>query len=281
MSAQAAGQAVVRDPATHLCYYIVAHQDDWQLFYGQQVFADLIEPNRRVVFIYTTAGDAGGSEAWWRARERGAVAAQALPSGAAPPEHLEVIRINDHPVAVYGAGSFVSYHLRLPDGNVPGDGFPSTGHVSLRKLQTGEISEMAAVDGSTAYKSWKDFCGTLRAIFDREGSHEGVWVNAADWSWTCSPDDHSDHKATADAVREIVGNRFNRLWFVTYSTKDRTANLSGEALGRKEQVWLAYKQHVEPMTDAEFLRWEWDSWGAKNYCRRLLAGEDDWGLVNK
>ena len=258
-----------------LCYYIVAHQDDWQLFYGQQAFADLIEPNSRVVFIYTTAGDAGGSEEWWRARERGAVAAQALPSGVAPPEHAEAVLINDHPLAVYEAGSFVSYHVRLPDGHPNGDGFASTGRASLGKLQRGEISEIAAVDGSTKYVGWHDFCTTLAGIFDREGSNANTWVNAADWSWTCSPGDHSDHKATADAIREIVADRLNRTWFVTYSTKDLAANLSGEALECKERLWSAYKQHVESIADAGFLRWEWDSWGAKNYYRRVLAGEED------
>lgn len=258
-----------------LCYYIVAHQDDWQLFYGQQAFADLIEPNSRMVFIYTTAGDAGEPEGWWRARERGAVAAQALPTGAAPPEYPEAVVINGHPVAVYEAGSFVSYHLRLLDGNVGGEGFPSTGHASLRKLQNGAIPEIAAVNGSTKYVGWGDFCDTLRAIFDREGRDRETWVNAADWSWICSPDDHSDHKATADAIREVVGDRLNRLWFATYSTKDRAANLGGEALERKKRVWLAYQLHVEPMADAELLRWEWDSWGEKNYYRRVLAGEED------
>src|ERR1700761_6558189 len=72
------GFTPMRRTYSNLCYYIVAHQDDWQLFYGQQAFSDLIEPGARVVFIYTTAGDAGGSEDWWRAREQGALAAQSL-----------------------------------------------------------------------------------------------------------------------------------------------------------------------------------------------------------
>jgi hypothetical protein len=257
-----------------LCYYVVAHQDDWQLFYGQQAFSDLRKADTRVVFIYTTAGDAGESEAWWRARERGAVASQALPAGIVAPEP-DVITVNQHRITVYDAGSFVSYHMRLPDGHPGGGGFPSTGHASLGKLQKCEISEIAAVDGSTKYYGWGDFCAMLRALIERESAHGDAWVNAADWSWQCSPDDHSDHKATGDAVREIVGNDFNRLWFVTYSTKDRAANLSGEGLARKEAVWLAYKQHVATMADASFLCWEWDTWGAKNYYRRVLAGEGD------
>lgn len=274
MSAQAAWRGrCARLDVPNLSYYVVAHQDDWQLFYGQQAFLDLQEAGRRVVFIYTTAGDAGGSEAWWRARELGAVAAQALPAQSIVTQASN--EIAGHRIAVYEAGSFASYHLRLPDGHPSGDGFPSTGHASLRKLQNGEISQLAAVDGSTTYTSWHDFCDTLNAIIEREGWDANTWVNTADWNPACSPGDHADHKVTADAVREIVGSRFNRLWFVTYSTKDRPANLSGEGLERKRLVWLAYKQHVETDENRAFLEWEWDSWGGKNYYRRVLAGEED------
>jgi hypothetical protein len=265
----------VRKIYNNFCYYVVAHQDDWQLFYGHQAFADLSEPNSRVIFIYTTAGDAGQSEEWWRARERGAIAAQSIGCGSPSPE---VRNINGHEITVYDAGSFVSYHMRLPDGHPEGAGFPATGHASLRKLQTCEISTIAAIDGSARYAGWNDFLSTLTAIFEREGSPPNTWVNAADWSWTCSPDDHSDHKATADALRECLAGDFNRLWFATYSNKDRPANLSGPALHDKESLWLAYKQHVAPLADLEFLSWEWDVWGAKNYYRQVLAGEEDRGV---
>jgi hypothetical protein len=260
---------------SNICYYVVAHQDDWLLFYGQQAFADLQELNNRVVFIYTTAGDAGGLENWWRAREQGALAAQALPAGTAAPEP-DVITLNGHRISLYDAGSFVSYHMRLPDGHPNGGGFPSTGHASLGKLHKGEISQLAALDGSTTYTSWDDFCATLRNIIERERSGAAnAWVNAADWSWECSPEDHSDHKATSEALRQAGADQFNRVWFVTYSTKDRPANLTGELLERKERLWEAYKRHVEAMADAEFLGSEWESWGAKNYYRRVLAGEED------
>lgn len=266
-----------------LCYYVVAHQDDWQLFYGQQAYADLRMPNNRVVFIYTTAGDAGQSEAWWRAREQGALAAQALAGGSTSTIESGTAMINGHRVATYENGAFVSYHLRLPDGNVNGAGFESTGNVSLEKLQIGCIPKITAVDDSTAYHGWEDFCATVGAIIDRElrpASVVNPWVNAADWSWNCSPRDHSDHKATANALRNVFCNRdciFNRLWFVTYSTDERHANLSGEALQQKESVWLAYRQKVEALVDAEFLAREWAMWGARSYYRRVMAGEEDAG----
>jgi LmbE family N-acetylglucosaminyl deacetylase len=258
-----------------VCFYVAAHQDDWQLFYGQQAFSDLTKPGGRVVFIYTTAGDAGRTDGWWQAREQGAVAAQSL--GHKPPA-ASTQTIHGHPITIYKTGSFVSYHLRLPDGSVDGAGFDATGHASLKKLQAGEISEIAAVDGSGAYAGWQDFHATLAEIVDHEGLPETAWVNAADWSWTCSPRDHWDHKVTADAIREIAGTRCNRHWFTTYSNDARAPNLPTDALERKERVWLAYKRHVEELGDREFIRREWETWGPKNYFRRVLVGQEDRGL---
>lgn len=257
-----------------LCYYVVAHQDDWQLFYGQQAFLDLAEPEGRVVFIYTTAGDAGRTDGWWQAREQGALTAQSLTRAAPAPRTL---RIHGHELAVYDAGSFVSYHFRLPDGNIDGSGFEATGHVSLPKLQAAGLREIAALDGSAVYAGWDDFCATLASIFEREGLPESAWINAADWSWVCSPRDHCDHKATADAIRHIAGTKCNRLWFTTYSNDARPANLASGDLAHKEAVWLAYRRRVQALADGDFLDWEWRTWGAKNYVRRILAGEGDTG----
>jgi GlcNAc-PI de-N-acetylase len=269
----------MRKSSSEVRYYVAAHQDDWQLFYGQQAFADLSQPGARVVFVYTTAGDAGGPDAWWQARERGALAAQASPTGGAPPAP-ETIDINGHAIAVYDADSFISYHLRLPDGNLQGDGFPATGFVSLESLHVGCIGQLAALDRSTVYHGWDDFCATLGAIFDRERGSATPWVNAADWSWKCSPEDHSDHKTTANALRKIFcqrGNSVHRLWFATYSNDDRPANLEGEPLQHKQSVYLAYRRQVEHMVDPAFLDDEWKMWGAKNYTRRVAAGERDTG----
>ena len=61
-------------------FVIVAHQDDWQIFMGKEVYARLRE-GRRVVVIVTTAGDAG-EDAWhWKSRLSGLVVStlRALP----------------------------------------------------------------------------------------------------------------------------------------------------------------------------------------------------------
>src|SRR4051794_26525494 len=58
-------------------YYFMAHQDDWQLFMGSSVRADI--SLKKVVFVTLTAGDAGlgkggnGTIPYYNARENGSV----------------------------------------------------------------------------------------------------------------------------------------------------------------------------------------------------------------
>ncbi len=42
-----------------LSFYVVAHQDDWQLFMGYYAHNDISDKNSKTVFIYTTSGNGG------------------------------------------------------------------------------------------------------------------------------------------------------------------------------------------------------------------------------
>src|SRR4051812_15484392 len=57
---------------TEISFYIVAHADDWLLFMQPNAYKDLVASDNKVVFIISTAGDAGEGEKFWRAREEGA-----------------------------------------------------------------------------------------------------------------------------------------------------------------------------------------------------------------
>ncbi len=46
--------------------YVVAHQDDWQLFMDPDISTDLLDHTCKTVVIYTTAGDAGEDPKYWR-----------------------------------------------------------------------------------------------------------------------------------------------------------------------------------------------------------------------
>jgi hypothetical protein len=61
--------------------FVVAHQDDWQLFMGD-IVAKKIKAGDAATFIYLTAGDDGRDSLYWQTRERAALESTLLILGA-------------------------------------------------------------------------------------------------------------------------------------------------------------------------------------------------------
>ena len=280
---------------TSLSFYVAGHQDDWELFRGNAASKDLSNPAAKTVFIYATAGDAGRTDGWWEARERGAVAAVRKAVGPAP-LLVDVARFNDHPVVRYNSRNSTSYFLRLPDGRYrSGTGYPAYRNESLSQLRDGG-KPVSAVDNSTTYRSWTDFWQTLRAIMEYERSGvpaaSHAWVQAPDYSGvdnshqdcgsreSCNRCDHPDHIAVGEALRQFVSGTYNRVWWVGYDTENRPENLTGADFARKGEVFFAYSAAVLTETtsngnpappDLE----EWHAWGARDYVRTVDWDQPD------
>jgi hypothetical protein len=229
---------------SRISFYVVAHQDDWELFRGEAAYRELISPTTKVVFIYTTAGDAGWTNGWWEAREQGAIAAvrSVIPRA---PLTIDVAKFKSHPVVRYTSGNSVSYFLRLPDGNVKtGKGYPVTGNQSLAQLRSG-AGTITAIDKSTTYESWADLWQTLQATvaYEKAQANAAVAVvNAPDYDIRCNPGDHTDHLTTGNAVRMFVAAEADRVWFVGYDTKNRPVNLGSPEVSSKFNIFLAYSR---------------------------------------
>ncbi|WP_433870666.1 PIG-L family deacetylase [Saccharopolyspora sp. CA-218241] len=259
-------------------FYFGAHQDDALLFRGEFLRSDAGTPDARVVHVVTTAGDAGLEAYWWRAREKGLIDAHKR-AHAADPSGVKR-RFGGKNVTVYDAGKWAVYCLRLPDGNIGGGGFPRTGHASLVKLRDGRINRMQAVDGDAAsvYTSWSDFRNTLRAIVDQEMSAARLrppqWVNTSDYLAANNPNDHTDHYATSQAVRDVVGGAYHRVHWVSYDTEHRPANLGDPQLTWKRDLFYAYAHAVsrDTGTGIGYFDAEWNRWGNKSYWREQRAG---------
>ena len=282
-------------PYTALVFYVGAHQDDWELFRGNAAMKDLAEATTRVVFIYASAGDAGRTDGWWEARERGAVAAVRSGVGAAPLT-IDHVRVNDHVILRYTSRNSASYFLRLPDGRYQfGTGYPATNNESLSQLRdTGKA--ISAVDKSTTYRTWADFHATLKSIMDLERglvpSAAHPLVNAPDYSSvdnshpdcqssrTCNACDHPDHKAVGEALRQFVGGVYNRNWWAGYDTQNRAENLLAADFTQKGRAFFAYSAAVLQETTAngkpaEANLGEWKAWGARDYIRTVNWDQPD------
>ncbi|MCR8963342.1 PIG-L family deacetylase [Brevibacillus halotolerans] len=259
-----------------ISFYLQAHPDDWQLFRGDYAYNDLHASQTKVVFIYTTAGDAGSVKGWWETRERGAVAS--IRKALKPtPLTIDIAQFNDHPIVRYTSGNSVSYFLRLPDG-MDGSGSKEYNNESLSKLRDSNKS-ITAVDKSTTYTSWSDFTSTLKEIMDFESNAVGAkypWVNVADNDSKYNPGDHMDHKATSDAVSTFAKGNYNRALYVTYDVKNKKANIGGAALTNKKNLFYAYANEVYSQTvangdpvDQQLFEDEWYWWGNKSYSRNI------------
>lgn len=265
-----------------IAFYVTAHEDDWELFRGEYAYNDANDSANKVVFIHTTAGDAGQTDGWWEAREQGAVAAVRSTLTQDEMPITDINDINGHTIQRYVCANTVIYFMRLPDGG-SGTGYPSTNFESLSQLRDSGKS-ITAVDGSATYVSWNDFCDTLLAIIQVERadiSDEHPWINAGDYSATTNPGDHPDHKATADAVRSFADlNQFNRAWFLTYCIRGCSENLRGDGLEHKKTTFDEYGNEVLRVTTSngnpvDPMVGEWIDWGARSYARLVPFDEPD------
>jgi LmbE family N-acetylglucosaminyl deacetylase len=216
-------------------FYVGAHPDDIELFMGRNAWLDVAAPDRRVVFIVLTAGDAGLGTDYFMARENGHERAlrfwASLDAWPLAPTSVSTVSVAGHALERRAIGRNVSsYNLRLPDGDMEGEGYAVTGRESLRRLQAGAVAQLHSVDGRQAmsYADLKAVLGGLVAL-EAHGSKE-VWVSIQDEDRQRNLEDHADHTATAlavvDTLREARFSCVGLARYLDYVVADKPQNLS-------------------------------------------------------
>ncbi len=235
--------------AQPVIYSIQAHQDDWQLFMSSKIVTDL-NAGSKVVFITLTAGDGGcGNCTYTPSREVGSVYSSKfladLTTGTAPTDipAATTVSVNGHNITRYLYKNTVNYFLRLPDGGLNGNGFPSTGNQSLQRFKNGQFSPMTAVDNTASYANWANLVATIKAIIIAEkitgrqgliyGASLNTTVNTSPPNATYNPSDHNDHYLSSTAAQEAV-SAGSEAWvgiyyFVDYYSYQLPYNLSSDA----------------------------------------------------
>jgi len=147
-----------------VCFCAVAHADDWQLFMMPKILHEINNAKTKIIFIITTAGDAGKNKKFWLAREEGSKSSFRFckATGEDFKEKKGKKIFNHHSISYWQAANAIFYFFRLPDGNLDGKGFKRNRHQSITRLLNKEIFSIEAVDKSTAYKGPKDFYNTLQ-----------------------------------------------------------------------------------------------------------------------
>jgi LmbE family N-acetylglucosaminyl deacetylase len=244
VSARTAGRVrYVSNSPSVLDVVLVAHQDDWQLFMGDVVAAQ-VRTGRPVVFIYLTAGDDGRDSLYWTTRERGALESTRVATAATADTAFgkcSTTTALEHVIRKCAVGNTESYFLRLPDGRRDGMGFASHSYQSLRKLRGNRITSMSALDGSTAYNGWADLLTTVATLVGEDSVDRAVTIHTSDPSVVVNPHDHFDHRMAGLLVAESRRkHRWSVVYYAGYALASRAANRSRDQARQKVALFQAY-----------------------------------------
>jgi hypothetical protein len=267
-----------------ISFYVVAHADDWQLFMQPNAYTDLVANNTKVVFIITTAGDAGDHKTYWAAREEGCKSSIrfCLASLAAIKESGGFVEKSNHTINYWSANNATVYFFRLPDGNLDGNGFSAYNYQSLSKFRTGESATISAVDNSATYNSWTDLYTTIQSIIQDESENvSNVLLNFLSPETALNPGDHIDHIATGQALQKMeIFTNCHPVAFVGYSVRNAPAPLSRDHLFWKAGMFAAYEKAVHDISGYSTLResistyMEWTLSGAKFFIIDPLTSSE-------
>ena len=274
------GPALAAGKPDKVSFYFAAHEDDWQLFMNPSAFQDVLDGASKTVFVHVTAGDAGlgtgqgnRKQPYYLARENGAREAIRF---MADTDHEPSVRnesrvtLNTHRVFRIAYRNTVSYFLRVPDGNIKGEGFEDTGFQSLLRLHKGAMTTMTAVDGSTVYRGWDDLVRTVRAIVDAErGGASLVQINVAETDQSINPDDHADHLMTAQAALDAVKDMscVRRVSYVDYASAKLPENLNAQQRDMESSVFAVTLAGVQAFDHSTSWRHYDGSYVGRNYFR--------------
>jgi len=229
----------------------VAHEDDDILFMNPDLLQG-VKQGDCIRTIYFTAGDAGTDQAYWLGREEGAKAGYAYLLDDDKPEwRSRDVQLSEHHqvkiARLQSKQNRVSLvFVRLPDGNVNGNGFASDHMQSLQKLAKGVIPSIHSIDDTSEYTREEILAALVQimehyspAVVRTQGLHN-IGNTVAD---------HSDHLMVGQLTEEAFGrykaNRFEASiqHYVGYTVRERPANVTGDDLLFKKLIFFTYSQH--------------------------------------
>jgi LmbE family N-acetylglucosaminyl deacetylase len=231
----------------------IAHQDDDLLFMNPDTL-HAIQAGYCVRTLYITAGDSGvNNNFYWLGREQGAESAYTNMTGASNIWEERIVKLADNQFVVIAnpRGDYKTslIFMRLPDGNLKGQGFKATNFESLQRLESGSVSYMHSVDGQSKYSS-NDLVNAIDMLLHFYQPTE-IHTQANYISKTYP--DHNDHMAVGryvnEAYKKYETEQFaNQVvipikYYIGYPIHAFPVNVSGQDLQLKESAYYAYSKY--------------------------------------
>lgn len=230
---------------------IVAHQDDDLLFMSPDLLHS-VAAGDCVRTVYITAGDSGNNFNYWQSREQGSEAAYSNMLGKNYTWEQRIIKLEDSRFVTIASpqdNSNISLiFMRLPDGNLRGEGFGRSHHESLARLASGSLVAVHSVDGQSVYTSY-ELTKTLTSLARTFNTTEIRTQSSS--SGSIFPD-HSDHKTVSYYAKQARDHyekeqaRYNITvpikFYRGYPIHELADNITPEDLAAKEAAFLAYSK---------------------------------------
>ena len=221
-----------------------AHPDD-DIIFANPTISDAISSFQYVRSVFLTAGDAGRGMDYTTSRELGILRAYNNMRGSGGFWDKEDVTLNTgvhiNRFTPKDTTRISILFVRLPDGNITGAGFASTGYATLSKLIDGAIPDMKPIDGGPAVTA-AQLTGSLTELAD--AFQPAQTLTHIPRGSVFAPGDHPDHSATGTIVRGAVGAVAAAApgirYYVGYPSIDLPANLSGDQLNSKVDTYRIY-----------------------------------------
>jgi LmbE family N-acetylglucosaminyl deacetylase len=224
---------------------VVAHPDDDLFFINPAIQRD-IDAGLCSTTVFATSGDSGDTGSYYRNRENGIRAAYATMGGVANDWTSARVAYAGRTVTqltLTARPSVQLVFLRLPDGNIDGSGFASTGFATLRKLSDGAVATVPTVDTPRQTYGQQQIVDTLGSLMAAGGT---TAVRTMDTVANYGEGDHSDHVAIARIAASardayVPGASFTS--YAGYLGGGRPVNVAGADLTGKIAAFEAYAPH--------------------------------------
>ena len=176
-------------------FYVVAHQDDWQLFMGVNAYNDILNQNAKTVFIYVTAGDEGSGSGFghctnctmphFRSREEGAISSVQLVAHQKwpyPKMTEDTFQVGGKVFYIhkYIYGNTVSYFIRLPNRSTKPN-LTSFFYTKDPLTALVDSTENPLNDHLNTFHNKEELIELVKSIFLKEtGEATTLWINTSD-----------------------------------------------------------------------------------------------------
>lgn len=231
---------------------IVAHQDDDLLFMNPDIQRD-IAAGHCVRTIYVTAGDAGSNHFFWLGREQGSESAYSKMIGKDAIWIQHVVKLADNQYVTVanpkGNTKISLVFMRLPDGNIHGQGFGASRHESLQKLTQKQIPNIHSIYGDSTY-SVEELASALTEFMF---IYQPAVIRTQATLVSNEYPDHSDHMSVSRLTERAYGlyeaSRYSNsvtipiLRYIGYPIHASPENVSSDDLETKTAAFLSYAKH--------------------------------------